>query len=154
MCPLTPPTSWTGCPASGPLHVTPFQPGPVLAEAPGLLCSPGPHMQFSEPWTSFPAVTPQVWGLSLAAFLGCCLIDYLGSLFSGDVNLAGSRDGCVFNLSPWSRLRRLPLSLGQEEMEGPGSLGQALEPVDFQKQTLGSPQPHQPASLQTGPVNY
>lgn len=44
-----------------------------------------------------------------------------------------------FNLSPWSRLRRLPLSLGQQEMEGPGSLGQALEPVDFQEQTLGSP---------------
>lgn len=61
---------------------------------------------------------------------------------------------CFYNLSPWSRLRRLPLSLGQEEVEGPGSLGQALEPVDFQEQSLGSPQPHQPASLQTGPVNY
>lgn len=53
-----------------------------------------------EPEPSFSAATPLGWDPSLATFLGCCCIDYFGSLFAGDINLVGSRDGCVLTSHP------------------------------------------------------
>ena len=63
-----------------------------------------------------------------------------------------------FNLSPRSRLRGLPLSLGREEMEDPGSLWGRLWSQRISRNRCrdrpAAPRPRQPASLQTGPVNY
>lgn len=48
---------------------------------------------------SVPAAPAPRWGPGLAAFLGG-RIDYFDSLFAGDINLAGSRDGCVLTSHP------------------------------------------------------
>lgn len=84
-------------------------------------------------------------GPGLGGFPGLLSYHYFSS-FAGDINLAGSWDGC-FNLSPRSRLRGLPLSSAGGD-GGPRVLGQALEPANFQEQMPGRPaaQPRQPAS--------
>lgn len=122
-------------------HWWPLLAGPVpalaeQAEAP--VCLPEPHKVCSA-WSSFPAATTPHWGPSLAAFLGCCRIDYFGSLFAGDINLAGSRDGCVLTSHPGLDSVGSRCPWASRRWRAPGSLGQALEPVDFQEQMLGSP---------------
>lgn len=101
----------TGCrapvaPACGPLPSwTGADRGRLLAGAPRGVQSP-----------SLRACSPcATLGPGLAAFLGC-RIDYFDSLFAGDINSAGSRDGCLLTSHPGldSSGSRCP---GPEEME-------------------------------------
>lgn len=74
--------------------------------------SPWSPTQFAELQLSFPAVT-------LGGFPGLLTYRLFRLPFCWGYQFSGFLGWLCFNLSPWSRLRRLPLSLGQEEMEGP-----------------------------------
>lgn len=115
---LVAPTCWT-----------PSQPGWTQAEAP-----------WSARWSPSPPCPPRQHGPpGLGGFPGLLPYRLFRLPFCWGCQFSGFLGWLCFNLSPRSRLRRLPLSLGREEMEGPGSLGQALEPADFQEQMLESP---------------
>lgn len=111
----------------------PFQPERAQAETP--VCSLEPHTIYraSALLSCSDTLEPELGG-----FPGLLTYRLFQLPFCWGYQFSGFLGWLCFNLSPWSRLRRLPLSLGQEEMEGPGSLGQALEPADFQEQMLGS----------------
>lgn len=112
-----------------PARWAPSQPVRTQAEVPwSARWSPSP---------SWPAAT--VRAARLGGFPGLLPYRLFRLPFCWGYQFSGFPGWLCFNLSPWSRLHRLPLSLGQEGMEGPGSLGQALEPADFQEQMLGSP---------------
>lgn len=93
----------------------------------------------------------------LAAFLGCCLIDSLGSLFAGDINLAGSRDGCVLTSHPGLDSVGSRGPSARRRWRAPGLSGRLWSQWISRNRCwdrLAAPPPRQPASLQTGPVNY
>lgn len=128
--PLTTPTR-SGCSACGSLpRGAGAGGGPPSALLPRALCS-----------LQSPRFLQQLHGAGseLGGFPGLLSYRLFRLPFCWGYQFSGFPGWLCFNLSPWSRLGRLPLSLSQEEMEGPGSLGQALEPADFQEQMLGSP---------------
>lgn len=154
MCPLHPaPPARQAASIGGPWLPAPF---PAWAGAgrcrqgPGLL--PGaPHSLQSPSLLSCSDCTRL--GLKLGGFPG--LLYRLFQLsFCWGYQFSGFLGWLCFNLSPWSRLCRLPLSLGQEEMEGPPGLSGRLW-SQWISRNRGwdrpvAPQPRQPASLQTG----
>ena len=160
MCPpLTLSTSWTGCPVAWPLHTGPFQAQTGTGRGPRSgLCSLKPQAVCRAPAPPLFCSDSTSPGPELGGFPGLLLYRLFRLPFCWGYQSSGFLGWLCFNLSPWSRLRGLPLSLCREEMEDPGSLWGRLWSQRISRNRCrdrpAAPRPRQPASLQTGPVNY